>query len=289
MDLASLEALTSDISPALYGFGIAAIVLETLILKATRTPRDVKSRRLGVACGLLGFGVEAVVHATLSLGVLFWVYSHRIWDLSLGPTTWLLCFFVNDAMFYVSHRAQHRVRLLWAVHLVHHSAKHYDLTTGVRGSALGVFATFPFYFWIPLLGIHPLVFLLVDKGFKFYGLAYHTEAIRRMGPLEAVLVTPSNHRVHHATNEQYLDRNYGGFFCIFDRLLGTFVPEEEPCVYGLKKEWHGYNLLDAQVHELRDLWRDMRAARGIGEALQYALKPPGWAPEGATAGAPATV
>lgn len=280
MDLAALQHLTDDISPALYGFGIAAIVAETLFLKLTRRPRDVASRRLGVLCGLLGFGVEAVVHATFALVALAWVYEHRLFDLGLGPSTWLLCFAVNDLMFYVSHRAQHEHRLLWAVHVVHHSAKHYDLTTGVRGSAFGVFATLPFYLWIPLLGIHPLVFLLVDKGFKFYGLAYHTEAIRRMGPLEALLVTPSSHRVHHATNPQYIDRNYGGFFIVFDRLFGTFVPEQEPCVYGLKKDWDGRKLIDAQLHELRDLWADVRGAGSVAEALAFLWKPPGWRPTG---------
>jgi sterol desaturase/sphingolipid hydroxylase (fatty acid hydroxylase superfamily) len=280
VDLTSLQALTDRIEPAFYGFGIAAIVVETLWYVITNTPRDAKSRRLGVLCGLLGFGVEGVVHATFALAALFVVYEHRFFDLGFGPETWLLCFLVNDAMFYVSHRAQHEIRLLWAVHVVHHSAKHYDLTTGVRGSALGVFATFPFYVWIPLLGIHPLVFLLVDKGFKFYGLAYHTEAIRRLGPLEAFMVTPSSHRVHHATNPQYIDRNYGGFFILFDRLLGTFVPEQEPCIYGLKKDWSGTTVADAQLHELKDIWRDVRAAKSWRDALGYMFRPPGWAPTG---------
>jgi len=277
VDLATLQLLADDATPYLYGFGIAAIVIETIVLAKT-TRRDVKSRRLGVYCGLLGFGVEGVAHATFALALLYTVYEFRFFDLGLGPEVWLLCFLVNDAMFYVSHWAQHQVRLLWAVHVVHHSAKHYDLTTGIRGSALGVFATFPFYFWIPLLGIHPLIFIIVDKAFKVYGLAYHTEAIRRMGPLEAILVTPSSHRVHHATNPQYIDRNYGGFFILFDRLFGTFVPEEEECVYGLKKDWHGYGVWDAQTHELRDIWRDVRGANTLREALGYVFGPPGWRP-----------
>lgn len=174
-----------------------------------------RSRRLGVVCGLLGFGAEAAAHATFAWLILNAVYQHRLFDLGFGATAWLLCFVLNDLMFYVSHRAQHRIRLLWAVHLVHHSARHYDLTTGVRGSVFGVLATFPFYAWIPLVGIHPLVFLFVDRLFKFYGLAYHTEFVRRLGPLEAVLVTPSSHRVHHAVNDGYIDRNYG---------CGTFGP-----------------------------------------------------------------
>ena len=279
MTLADVQQLMDDVSPLLYGFGLVVIVAETLYHVVRNIPRDVKSRRLGIYCGLLGFGVEGIVHATVALGILAWVYEHRFFEIGFVWWAWLLCFLVNDLMFYVSHRAQHEIRLLWAVHCVHHSAKHFDLTTGVRGSALGVFATFPFYAWIPLLGIHPVMFLIVDKLFKFYGLAYHTEFVRRLPePLEAVLVTPSSHRVHHAVNPHYIDMNYGGAFIVFDRLFGTFVPEEEPCVYGLKKDWHSYNLWDAQVHEFRDIWRDVKSANSISHAIQYVVGPPGWSP-----------
>ncbi|MCO4769390.1 MAG: sterol desaturase family protein [Deltaproteobacteria bacterium] len=278
MDLAAVQALAASISPWLYGFGAAAIILETVFLVVTKTERDVASRRLGISCGLLGFGTEALVKVGVGLAALLWVYEHRVMDLGFGWHAWLVAFLANDLMFYVSHRASHEVRLLWAVHVVHHSAKHYDLTTGVRGSALGVLTTLPFYAWIPLVGVHPVVMLLVHQIFNFYGLAYHTEYVRRMGPLEAVIVTPSSHRVHHATNPQYIDRNYGGFFILFDRLFGTFVPEEEPCVYGLKKDWHSYSLWDAQVHEFRDIWRDVRGATSVREAVGYVLGPPGWRP-----------
>ncbi|MCP4922286.1 MAG: sterol desaturase family protein [Proteobacteria bacterium] len=200
-------------------------------------------------------------------------------DVGFEWWVWVGCFVVNDAMFYVSHRAGHEVRVLWAVHCVHHSPKHYDLTTGIRGSLFGVFTAFPFVAWIPLLGIHPLVFLIVDRVFKFYGLAYHTEAIGKLGWLDRWLITPSVHRVHHATNPQYLDRNYGGFFLGFDRLLGTWTPEEDEPVYGLTKDWNGTTVWDCQTHELRDLWRDVRSARSLGDAIRFALKPPGWRPE----------
>lgn len=276
--LASLEAFNAGVSPALYAFGVAAIIAETLTMVRRRTGRDVASRRLGVKCGVLAFGAEGVFQATAMLAMQAWVYEHRLFDLGLHWWVWGLAWVVNDAMFYLSHRLQHRVRFLWAVHVVHHSPRHYDLTTGIRGSVLGWAVTSPFYVWIPLLGIHPLVVLIVDKIFKFYGLAYHTELIRKLGWLDRVLVTPANHRVHHATNPQYLDRNYGGFFIGFDRLLGTFEPEVEDCRYGLVKDWHGDGLWDCQFHELRDLWRDVRAAPTLSLKLQHALRPPDWQP-----------
>jgi len=276
--LAALEAFNGTVSPLLYGFGIAAIIAETVYMARTHAGRDIESRRLGVKCGALAFGAEGVFYATGLLAIQAWVYEHRLFDLGLHWWVWVLTFVINDLMFYVSHRLQHRCRFLWAVHVVHHSPKHYDLTTGIRGSVLGFAVTFPFYAWIPILGIHPLVVLIVDKLFKFYGLAYHTEYVRKLGWVDRFLVTPSNHRVHHATNPQYLDRNYGGFFILFDRLFGTFVPEEQPCTYGLVKDWDGRELWDCQFHELRDLWRDVRSADALGDKLRHVWKPPGWKP-----------
>lgn len=276
--LAAIERFNDVVEPALYVFGISAVVAETLYLAKKKLPRDVASRRLGVKCGLLAFGAEGIWHATAMFAIQMWVYEHRLFDVGFAWWVWLLCFVVNDLMFYVSHRAQHRCRVLWAIHVVHHSPKHYDLTTGIRGSALGFASAFPFYVWIPLLGIHPLIFLTVDKLFKFYGLAYHTEFVDKLGPLDRILVTPSNHRVHHATNPQYIDRNYGGFFALFDRLLGTFTDEQEKPVYGLVKDWDGRALWDCQVHEFRDIVRDVRQARSAREALGYVFGPPGWKP-----------
>lgn len=276
--LAGLELFSERLGPALYGFGIALIVLETVVLTVKKLPRDKKKRWISVWCGLLGFGTEGLVHATLLFGVQLWMYEHRLFELGTAWWVWLLCFVLNDLMFYVSHRAGHRVRLLWAVHCVHHSARSYDLTTGIRGSALGVFTSFPFVFWIPLLGIHPLLFLIVDKLFKFYGLAYHTEAVRKLGWLDKLLITPSVHRVHHATNPQYVDKNYGGFFLVFDHLFGSYEEELEQPAYGLVKPITPETVWEAQSHEFRDLWADMKGSANLGEALGYALMPPGWQP-----------
>ncbi|MCB9745166.1 MAG: sterol desaturase family protein [Alphaproteobacteria bacterium] len=259
---------------------VLAILAETLILRARPVARDVRSRQLGLKCGLLAFGAEGLWQASVLYALQLAVYEHRLFDLGFGVGAWLLAFFVNDLMFYVSHRVQHRVRLLWTIHAVHHSARHFDLTTGVRGSALGFLTTFPFVVWIPLLGVHPVIVFTADKLFKFWGLAYHTEFIDRMGPLERVLITPSHHRVHHGTNPRYVDRNYGGLLVIFDKLFGSFEPEVEAVQYGLVKDWHGYGLWDCQTHELTDLWRDMRGAATWREALGYALRPPGWRPSG---------
>jgi len=274
------QAALNVVTPLLYAFGVGAIVLESIYIVWNQIRRDRRSRWLSVKCGILAFGAEGLLQTTALFAIHMWVYQYRVFDLGFVWWAWLLTFLVNDLMFYVSHRAQHENRLLWAIHVVHHSPRHYDLTTGIRGSALGTLAGFPFVVWIPLLGIHPLMYLLADKLFKFYGLAYHTEAVHKLGWMDSILVTPANHRVHHATNPQYIDRNYGGFFILFDRCLGTFEPEVETPEYGLVKDWHGYGLVDCQTHELRDLWRDVCSASNWGDSWRYLYKAPGWKPSG---------
>ena len=276
VDVARLEALLAEVSPALYAFGIGIVVLESVVFAKTRPGRDRRSRILSIKCGALGFGFEFLFHASAFFAAQMWIYQYRWFELGQGWEVFALCALINDAMFYLSHFLQHHVRFLWAVHCVHHSPKQYDLTTGICGSVLGPLVTAPFYLWIPLLGIHPLIFLICDKPFKFVGLAYHTDVVPKLGPLEYLFVTPSAHRVHHASDEKYLDRNFGGFLIVFDRLFGTYKEEKETPTYGLVKKWHSYSVWECQVHELRDLWRDARNASTFADALRYFYKPPGW-------------
>lgn len=275
-----LETFSAYFSPALYTFGISAIILETLIFALQRKPRDKKSRWLGIACGALSFGGGYVFYTLVMYGVQSWIYQYRIFDLGFAWYAWVICFFVNDILFYVSHRFQHEVRLFWCVHVVHHSPKHYDLTTGIRGSAFDALFHFPFFFWVPLLGIHPLIYIILDTGFKFIGLAYHTEFVQKLGLLDKILVTPSNHRVHHGSDVKYLDRNYGGFFIFWDKFFGSYQHEEEKPTYGIRKNWHGYNVIDCQLHEFADLWRDVRNAPSFKDKLRYLYMPPGWRHDG---------
>lgn len=269
-----LERWKDVLTPALYGFAVVAILAESLFFAYSGRPRHARSRWLGIQCGLLAFGTGAAVSKLALFGVQTFAYQHRLFDLGVHWYTWVVCLVLNDLMFYVSHRLQHEVQLLWGVHAVHHSSTHYDLTAGVRGSVFDALVELPFYAWIPLLGIHPLVVLIVETVFRFYGLTYHTELVGKLGVLDEILVTPSNHRVHHGSDVQYLDCNYGGLFIVWDRLFGTFRRETKRPTYGLTKPWQGIGLVDCQLHVLADLWRRTRAVPSVLGKIRFLLKAP---------------
>jgi sterol desaturase/sphingolipid hydroxylase (fatty acid hydroxylase superfamily) len=291
----AIEHVKNVLTPALYAFAVLAMAAETFFFARTHKSRDKRSRWLGVKCGALSFGVGGVFSALVTVSAQLWMYEHRVVDVgavfgvgAFGWPVWVACFVAQDVMFYVSHRLEHRVRALWAVHVVHHSSRHFDLTAGVRGSVLDALTHLPFTVWIPLFGVHPLIVVLLETAFRFYGLAYHTELVDKLGFLEGILVTPSSHRVHHGKDVDYLDCNYGGFFCVWDRLLGTYVPETHKPTYGLVKDWHGYDVVDAQLHEFRALAKDITRAPTLRHKLAHALMPPSWSPPSSSPSSPSS-
>lgn len=267
-------------SPSLYIFAIGAILFESILMGLRKAKRDRLGRIVSIFCGIGSFGMAYLFYIAVAYYAQMWVYQFRIFDLGFNWWVWVLAFMINDLMFYLLHYADHKVRLFWCCHVVHHSAKHYDLTTGIRGSFFESAFHFWFYVWIPILGIHPVIIILMDTFFKFFGLSYHVSLIDRLGLLEKIIVTPSTHRVHHGKNIKYLDRNYGGFFIIWDKLFGTFQQEEETPTYGILKGPDSYNLWTLQTHEFQSLWKDIRSARKWSDKLRYIIKPPGWSHNG---------
>lgn len=192
---------------------------------------------------------------------------------------WVLLFFADDFSYYWFHRVSHESRLFWASHVVHHSSQHYNLSTALRQTWVPM-TYFPFWLWLPLVGFAPWMVLLAQSWSLIYQFFLHTERIHRLPrPLEAVLNTPSHHRVHHGANEIYLDRNYGGILVVWDRLFGSFEPEGERVRFGLTKNIETFRPLDVAFHEYRALWADMRRARPWRTKLAHAWHGPAWAPE----------
>ncbi|WP_294260641.1 sterol desaturase family protein [uncultured Sphingomonas sp.] len=274
--------LPDPVTYAIPGF-VVLVLIEMLIAKrrdATRyCPRDtLTSLFLG-----LGSTVAGVLAGGAVFGLATWVHGFRLFDIRWAWYWFVLAFVLDDLAYYVFHRSAHRVRLFWASHVVHHSSQHYNLSTALRQTWTGFFSL-GFLFRLPLflVGFPPAMIFFVAGLNLVYQFWIHTETVGRMPRwFEAVMNTPSHHRVHHGANPRYLDRNYAGVFIVWDRLFGTFEPEDEGehVRYGLVHDLGSFNVLWAAFHEwagiARDLWR-----APWGSKLGYLLREPGWSHDG---------
>ncbi|XP_038653410.1 alkylglycerol monooxygenase isoform X2 [Scyliorhinus canicula] len=220
---------------------------------------------------LLGRGIELT-------GYIYIWENFRLsvlpWD---SPWTWWLAFLGVDFAYYWLHRMSHEVNILWAAHQVHHSSEDYNLSTALRQSVLQKY--FSWVFNLPMaLFIPPSVFavhLQFNLLFQFW---IHTEIIGNLGPLELILNTPSHHRVHHGRNKYCLDKNYAGTLIIWDRIFGTFEPENEKVIYGLTHPINAFEPFWVQCHHLLYIWKTFYATPGISNKLSVIFKGPGWEP-----------
>ena len=184
-----------------------------------------------------------------SVGYLFPLFLRTVtrcqWKL-IWP--WIVLILLDDFLYYWFHRVSHESRYFWNYHVVHHSSNQYNLSVAVRQSWFGGTSHWVFYLPVALLGFPLWAFVMVHGFNLIYQFWIHTELIKRMGPLEWILNTPSHHRVHHGVNEQYQDKNYGGIFIVWDRLFGTFEAEEEKVTYGITNRLESYNPLWINLH-----------------------------------------
>ena len=275
-----------DFSPTDYAVpGFVALVLIEMLWARFRRPEayEPKDTLVSLSFGL-GSTVAGLLFGGIALAAFVAAYEYRLFTVGWQWWAWPLCFVLDDLKYYWVHRAGHRIRWMWASHVNHHSSQHYNLSTALRQSWTGAF-TFGLLFALPLvlLGFHPLM-IAICGGFNLvYQFWIHTEAIGKMPRwFEAVMNTPSHHRVHHATNPRYLDRNYAGVFIVWDRMFGTFqeeLPEDERIRYGIVKQLGSFNLLWAVFHEWIGMIRDIWSAPWRHK-LSYLLREPGWSHDG---------
>ncbi|HEX6240264.1 MAG TPA: sterol desaturase family protein [Polyangiales bacterium] len=218
------------------------------------------------------------------LWVLTLLYDVRLF--TVQPTLWgyVALLFAEDLCYYWSHRTNHEVRLFWAGHVNHHSSQHYHLATALRQSWTQPYMMWIFWLPLPLLGFSPTMILQQQAISLIYQFFIHTQLVGRLGPLEWIMNTPSHHRVHHAVNVRYLDKNHAGIFIIWDRLFGTFQAErdDDTCVYGITKNLESFNLFHAAFHEWAAIARDVRRAPGLWNKLRYVFAPPGYSHDGSS-------
>jgi sterol desaturase/sphingolipid hydroxylase (fatty acid hydroxylase superfamily) len=234
----------------------------------------------------LALGAANVVMAGLlkvaSVAAFGFAWEYRIFDLGSSVAAWGLLLLSEDLCYYVFHRLHHEVRLLWAAHVNHHSSRFYNLSTALRQSWSTPLTGLIFWLPLALLGFHPVMILTAQAVSLIYQFWLHTELLGRLGPFEWLFNTPSHHRVHHGRNVEYLDRNYGGILIVWDRIFGSFEPERAPVDYGLTKNLQRPGVLHAALHEWQALLRDVSGASTWRQRMEYALRPPGWSPDGAT-------
>jgi sterol desaturase/sphingolipid hydroxylase (fatty acid hydroxylase superfamily) len=258
----------------------AEVIYARLSGRARFEPADAAaSLMMGIGNTISGLVFGGIVTAWFMM-----VYQFHLLDLGFAWWVWIIAFIADDFFYYWSHRWAHTVRWFWADHVVHHSSQHYNLTTALRQPWFGPFTLK--FMWLGsiliLIGFHPLMIGIVGALNLIYQFWIHTETIKTCPAwFEAVMNTPSHHRVHHATNPIYLDRNYAGVFIIWDKMFGSFQPEldEHKCRYGIVRNLGTFNPIKISVHEWLAILSDIKSAKSLGDAARYLLAPPGWSPD----------
>ncbi|CAB4363090.1 unannotated protein [freshwater metagenome] len=233
----------------------------------------------GVAAVVAGGVVLTAATAALTSATRFW-RKGQARDLGNGVVPWALSMVWWDLAYYWNHRFQHEIRAMWAIHVVHHSSEHYNLSTALRQPVAGAFGVWVPYGLPAAVGVRPSIIETSRALNLIYQYWIHTDMVKSLGAGEAVLNTPSHHRVHHGRNKRYIDRNHAGILIIWDRMFGTFTREErdvEPVVYGLTTNVESYNLWTVATHEYRDMFREVARSTNWRDRLGFVLRSPGWA------------
>jgi len=234
---------------------------------------------------VLNAGVD-LAFRIVYLSIFHMAYTHRLINWQTSALYWIAILLLEDFLYYWLHRFDHEVRFFWATHVTHHSSEQFNFTVGFRSSVFQPLYRFLYFLPLPFLGFKPLDILLIYAVTQIWGIFVHTRLIDKMGFLEYVLVTPSHHRVHHASNPKYLDKNMGMFLILWDKLFGTFQPElpvedYEPIKYGLTKNIEYMNAVNIVFHEWIQIAKDvMQPNISFEQRLKYLFGAPGYSHDG---------
>jgi sterol desaturase/sphingolipid hydroxylase (fatty acid hydroxylase superfamily) len=232
-----------------------------------------------LACGVLQQLGGVFLKTALFAGYAALYSGYRQLEIPMDAAwAWVACFVGHDFLYYWFHRFSHEVNAGWAAHVVHHQSEEYNLAVALRQGAFQPAVSWVFYLPLALFGFPPAMFLAVSAFDTLYQFWIHTRLIGRLGPLEWVLNTPSHHRVHHARNPRYVDRNHGGTLIVWDRLFGTFAQERDEPVYGITRPLASFNPLWANLHYWAEMWDVARRTRRPLDRLRVLWMRPGWRP-----------
>ena len=221
---------------------------------------------------LMVFGLKGA-----TLGFHYFLFQFKLFNLSeLMPmwAIWVLTFVIIDLVFYIYHRISHRVNFLWAIHMSHHSSEEMNFAVSFRQAWFGPVSKIPFFMVMPLIGFDPTMIAVAGVISTLWGIVGHTQIIGKLGPLEWIFNTPSHHRVHHGSNAEYIDKNYGNLLIIWDRLFGTFEPEKDKVKYGLVNNVNTYNPTKITLMGWQEIFKNIKNAPSVSEALYFLFGPP---------------
>ena len=269
-----------------YYYGIPIIVtlisaefVYSYINKKEFYKKDDTLASIGLLAG--NVAVSLITKGSILL-IYIYFYQFRLFTINdLFPiwAVWALTFIVIDFVYYWYHRCSHRVRFLWAVHMNHHSSEEMNYVVSLRQAWFGPITKIPFFMFMPLVGFDPLITLVAGIASTLWGVLGHTQWINKLGPLEYILVTPSSHRVHHGSNECYLDKNYGNLLIIWDRMFGTFAEEKEKVKYGIRENVKTFNPFKITFRVWFQIADDFSKSKTLKNKLLSIFGRPEWKPK----------
>ena len=257
---------------------VLAIIMAEVLFSSFYNKNLYKKNDTLCTIGLLSgniFMVFALKGATLALH--FYLFQFKIFNLTeILPiwVLWVITFLAIDLVFYFYHRISHRVNFLWAIHMSHHSSEEMNFAVSFRQAWFGPLSKIPFFIILPLIGFDPTIVAVAGVVSTLWGIVGHTQIIGKLGPLELIFNTPSHHRVHHGSNKQYIDKNYGNLLIIWDRIFGTFEPENEPVKFGLVRNVNTFNPTKITFMGWTDIFNSIKNASSFNEVIYYLFGPP---------------
>ncbi len=272
-----LETLMAWAVPPIYIFFIALEFFVGHFINHKEV-YNLKDTLISTLMGLLNVVVDLVMRFVIGLAALTYFYNLAPFHWQQNATYWVALVFIQDFAYYALHVGEHYCRFFWAVHNIHHSSEKFNFTVAIRSSVFQPLYKFFYYIPLALLGFKPLDILLVYALSQTYGFFVHTTSVGKLGFLEWFMVTPSHHKVHHATNEEYLDKNMSMVFIIWDKIFGTFKEEKEgvEISFGLSKNLTSFHPKEVIFHEWAAMWQDVKHAPTFSDKLKYVFARPGW-------------
>ena len=257
---------------------VLAMIFAELLISNWQNKKYYKKQDTLCTIGLLaGNIIVAFSIKGLILVFHFYLYQFKVLELaSILPlwAMWALTFIMIDLVFYIYHRMSHRIRFLWAIHLSHHSSKEMNFAVSFRQAWFGPVSKVPFFMSLPLLGFDPTIVAVAGVISTLWGIVGHTQIVGKLGFIEWIFNTPSHHRVHHGSNKQYIDKNYGNLLIIWDRMFGTFEPEEEPVKFGLVNNVNTHNPTKITFMAWSSMIDDIKNKNNFSEMLSTIIGPP---------------